>query len=157
MALSAGDKLGPYEILSAIGAGGMWEVWKVRGTQLDRIVAIKKSKVEFNERFEREARRSGVESSVHLPVVRHRPEGMSISWASHFTKKLVSCCGAKAGKGGGHDREIATCCRADGALTALSRRLTSPTSGHILPSTHCTFSFETFLGICSRFRCLLCL
>jgi serine/threonine protein kinase/Tol biopolymer transport system component len=56
MSLSSGDKLGPYEILSSIGEGGMGEVWKARDTRLDRIVAIKVSKQEFTERFEREAR-----------------------------------------------------------------------------------------------------
>jgi len=56
MALSPGDKLGPYEILAPIGAGGMGEVYKARDTRLDRIVAIKTSKTEFNERFEREAK-----------------------------------------------------------------------------------------------------
>jgi eukaryotic-like serine/threonine-protein kinase len=56
MPLSAGDKLGPYEILDPIGAGGMGEVYKARDTRLDRIVAIKVSKTDFGERFEREAR-----------------------------------------------------------------------------------------------------
>jgi serine/threonine protein kinase len=56
MALSAGDKLGPYQILSPIGEGGMGEVWKARDTRLDRTVAIKVSKADFSERFEREAR-----------------------------------------------------------------------------------------------------
>src|SRR5467141_3001969 len=56
MPFSVGDKLGPYEILSPIGAGGMGEVWKARDTRLDRIVAIKTSKTEFSERFEGEAR-----------------------------------------------------------------------------------------------------
>ena len=41
MPLSTGDKLGPYEILSAIGAGGMGEVYKARDTRLDRSVAVK--------------------------------------------------------------------------------------------------------------------
>jgi len=54
--LSAGQKLGPYEIFSQIGAGGMGEVWKARDTRLDRIVAIKTAKTGFSERFEREAR-----------------------------------------------------------------------------------------------------
>src|SRR5437867_10156273 len=56
MSLSAGMKLGPYEIIAAIGAGGMGEVHKARDTRLDRVVAIKVSKEQFSERFEREAR-----------------------------------------------------------------------------------------------------
>jgi eukaryotic-like serine/threonine-protein kinase len=56
MPLSAGDKLGAYEIISRLGAGGTGEVWKARDTRLGRIVALKISKHEFDERFEREAR-----------------------------------------------------------------------------------------------------
>ncbi len=41
MAILPGKRLGPYEILSAIGAGGMGEVYKARDTRLDRTVAIK--------------------------------------------------------------------------------------------------------------------
>jgi serine/threonine protein kinase len=56
MPLSAGDKLGPYEILALIGEGGMGEVYRARDTRLNREVAIKVSKAEFSERFAREAR-----------------------------------------------------------------------------------------------------
>jgi len=56
MALAVGAKLGPYEIIAAIGKGGMGEVWKARDTRLDRIVAIKFCAAEFSERFGREAK-----------------------------------------------------------------------------------------------------
>ena len=56
MALTPGTRLGPYEIISALGAGGMGEVWKARDTRVDRIVAIKRLKAEHAERFKREAR-----------------------------------------------------------------------------------------------------
>jgi len=56
MLLSAGEKLGPYELLSPIGAGGMGEVWKARDTRLNRIVALKVSKDQFSDRFLHEAR-----------------------------------------------------------------------------------------------------
>ena len=56
MPLSAGDQIGPYEILSPIGAGGMGEVWKARDTRLHRLVAIKQLKGPHNSRFENEAR-----------------------------------------------------------------------------------------------------
>src|SRR5579863_7649277 len=51
-----GDQLGPYEIVSAIGKGGMGEVWKARDTRLHRDVAIKFCSNQFSDRFLREAR-----------------------------------------------------------------------------------------------------
>ncbi len=54
--LTPGSHVGHFEILAHIGHGGMGDVFKARDTRLNRIVAIKSSKAQFNERFTREAR-----------------------------------------------------------------------------------------------------
>jgi eukaryotic-like serine/threonine-protein kinase len=56
MPLAIGARLGPYEILSALGAGGMGEVYRAHDPRLGRDVAIKVSADSFSDRFEREAR-----------------------------------------------------------------------------------------------------
>jgi serine/threonine protein kinase len=56
MTVSAGSRLGPYEIRSLIGVGGMGEVYAARDTRLDRPVAIKLLHAEFAERQDRRAR-----------------------------------------------------------------------------------------------------
>src|SRR5437867_4390355 len=62
MALFRGARLGPYEILSTLGAGGMGEVYLARDTRLDRTVAVKilpkhlSENPKFHDRFQREAR-----------------------------------------------------------------------------------------------------
>ena len=56
MPLSTGEKLGPYEIISLIGKGGMGEVYSAHDPRMGRDVAIKVSTERFNERFDREVR-----------------------------------------------------------------------------------------------------
>ena len=73
MTLSSGTTLGPYEILSPIGAGGMGEVYRARDTRLDRTVAIKvlpshvAADPDLKRRFEREAKTI---SSLNHPHIR---------------------------------------------------------------------------------------
>ena len=72
MALATGTRLGPYEIVAALGAGGMGEVYQARDTRLDRIVAIKVLPAELSTdperraRFEREARTIGALTHPHI-------------------------------------------------------------------------------------------
>jgi Tol biopolymer transport system component len=72
MTVSAGSRLGPYEVLSPIGAGGMGEVYKARDTRLDRTVAVKvlpqhlSSSPEVRQRFEREAKAISQLSHPHI-------------------------------------------------------------------------------------------
>ncbi|HET7293977.1 MAG TPA: serine/threonine-protein kinase, partial [Vicinamibacteria bacterium] len=72
MTLQPGTKLGPYEVLAAVGAGGMGEVYRGRDTRLDRTVAIKvlpnhlAANPELRQRFEREARAISSLSHAHI-------------------------------------------------------------------------------------------
>jgi Tol biopolymer transport system component len=75
MPLTAGTRLGPYEIVAAIGAGGMGEVYKATDTRLSRTVAIKvlpphwADNDEMKQRFEREARTVASLSHPHICVL----------------------------------------------------------------------------------------
>ena len=72
MPIKSGSHLGPYEILSAIGAGGMGEVYRARDKRLDRTIAVKvlapnlSSNPEYRQRFEREARAVAALSHPHI-------------------------------------------------------------------------------------------
>jgi Tol biopolymer transport system component len=72
MTLATGSRLGPYEILTPVGAGGMGEVYRARDTRLDRTVAVKvlpahlSSSVESRQRFEREAKTISQLSHPHI-------------------------------------------------------------------------------------------
>ena len=72
MALAPGTRLGPYELVGALGAGGMGEVYRARDTRLDRSVAIKVLPSELagdparRARFEREARAVAALDHPHI-------------------------------------------------------------------------------------------
>ena len=66
MPLATGTRLGPYEIESVIGTGGMGEVYRARDPRLDRIVAIKQLTPEHLERFEREVRAIAAFNHPHI-------------------------------------------------------------------------------------------
>jgi Tol biopolymer transport system component len=72
MTLAGGTRLGPYEILAPIGAGGMGEVYKAKDTRLERTVAVKvlpqhlSSSPEVRQRFEREAKTISQFSHSHI-------------------------------------------------------------------------------------------
>ena len=75
MAVAPGDRLGPYEILTLLGQGGMGEVWRARDTRLNRTVAIKvlrreqTSQPNFFARFEREAKALSIFNHPHICTV----------------------------------------------------------------------------------------
>ncbi len=75
MTIKAGTRLGPYEVLSAIGAGGMGEVWRARDPRLGRDVAIKVLPESFSadaerlRRFEQEARAAGILNHPNITAV----------------------------------------------------------------------------------------
>src|SRR5215469_6967757 len=72
MALASGTKLGPYEVVALIGAGGMGEVYRARDSRLERDVAIKvlpanfSADASFKQRLEREAKAVSKLSHPHI-------------------------------------------------------------------------------------------
>src|SRR2546427_6403258 len=77
MVIAAGTKLGPYEIIAPLGAGGMGEVYRARDTKLGRDVAIKLLPSSFSgdsdrlHRFEQEACAAGALNHPNILVIHH--------------------------------------------------------------------------------------
>src|SRR3954469_19153408 len=75
MPLTPGTRLGAYEIVAALGEGGMGEVYRARDTRLDRTVAIKVLKgalatdAESRQRFEQEARAIAALNDPHICTI----------------------------------------------------------------------------------------
>ena len=94
MPLSAGDRLGRYEILAPLGAGGMGEVYRAHDERLDRDVAIKVLPEEVAEdpdrlaRFEREARAAAALNHPNILAVHElgEHEGLSLIHISEPTR-----------------------------------------------------------------------
>jgi TolB-like protein/Flp pilus assembly protein TadD len=98
MGLAPGARLGPYEIVAAIGAGGMGEVYKARDTRLDRTVAIKvllpgaAADPERRRRFEQEARAASALNHPHICVVHDigSHEGIDYLVMEHLTGETLA-------------------------------------------------------------------
>lgn len=100
MQLVPGDKLDHFEILATLGAGGMGEVYKARDSRLNRTVAIKVSRSEFSERFEREAKAVATLNHPHIAqlydvgknyIVMEYVEGAAIKGPLPLDKTLEYC------------------------------------------------------------------
>ena len=104
MPISPGDRLGPYEILSPLGAGGMGEVWKARDTRLDRTVAVKvlpkyiAARDDLRARFEREARAVSSLKHPNICVLFDigKQDGVDYMVLEHLEGETLA---ARAGKG----------------------------------------------------------
>ena len=95
MPLTAGAHLGPYEILGAIGVGGMGEVYRARDTKLDRDVAIKvlpesvAADPERIARFEREAKTLAALNHPHIAHIYGLEEANPSTGSGHVVRALV--------------------------------------------------------------------
>jgi serine/threonine protein kinase len=87
MALAAGTKLGPYEILAPIGAGGMGEVYKARDTRLERTVALKLLPAGFAANPERKQR---LMQEAHATSALNHPNSSQFTTSASRTAPISS-------------------------------------------------------------------
>jgi hypothetical protein len=111
MALSSGARLGPYEILGAIGAGGMDEVYRAKDTRLGRTVALKILPPDVaadpgrRRRFEQEAPAASVLDHPHICVLHDIGADLPVfetsAWALDVRRTRYAClwCGHDDGSG----------------------------------------------------------
>jgi serine/threonine protein kinase len=117
--LAPGTRLGPYEIVSRLGAGGMGEVYKARDTRLDRPVAVKilapdiASSPQARQRFEREARTSLAEPGEYQRP-RASPDGQRVAF-DRLLNRGLRCL--------------------DGGLGSIGRCSSTPTTVRLLKSS----------------------
>jgi serine/threonine-protein kinase len=119
MALAAGTRLGPYEILSPLGAGGMGEVYKARDTRLGREVAVKVIPAHLSKeadalaRFEREARAVAALSHPNILAIHDYGREGSVSYAvmelleGETLRERLSASALPAGKSVEYTQQIA--------------------------------------------------
>jgi len=88
-AWNAGLQLGPYVLVSPIGAGGMGEVWKARDVRLDRMVAVKRLKEEHSLRLEQEAR--SIASLNHPNICQLHDVGPDYLVMEYIDGKQLEC------------------------------------------------------------------
>ena len=94
--LATGSRLGPYEILTPLGAGGMGEVYKARDTRLDRTVAIKvlpadvANDPDLRARFEQEARAIAALDHPHICAIYDVGEAPGPAWAGGHEPSAIS-------------------------------------------------------------------
>ena len=92
MTLPAGAKLGPYDILSPVGSGGMGDVYRARDTRLDRLVALKvllrdvRHDPERRERFEREAKAVAALNHPNIVTIHSVEDGGPARQLTPFTQ-----------------------------------------------------------------------
>ncbi len=113
MTLSPGIRLGPYEVVSPLGAGGMGEVWKARDTRLGREVAIKVLPAEVAsdpsrlKRFEKEARSASALNHPNIVTIYDIGSADSVSYIAMEKvdgKTLRECCSPVLCRSSGYSR-----------------------------------------------------